>query len=119
MEFNSFSKCVKSTFTVNLSGRKSVTRKFRYVSATPRPSSVRSLWLDQVRRFQNYYLKVSNGIISYSYLSESTGLARAAFQSTDAIVANMIKIKIATGKAKCHHCKLIRSEYFSRYCCVR
>ena len=51
--------------------------------------------------------------------SASTGLFLAAFQKTEAIVENMIAIKINIGRTKCHHSKMIRSEYFSRYYCVR
>lgn len=55
----------------------------------------------------------------YSYFRASTGLFLAAFQSTEATVENIMADKIKTGKAKCHHWRLIRSEYFSRYCCVK
>ena len=52
-------------------------------------------------------------------VNTSTGLLLAAFHKTEEIVANMIKTKIPIGNAKCHHSNTIRSENFSRYCCVR
>ena len=80
---------------------------------------------ERKKRFLSSSLKDSFRLLRSIFLfliihfKASTGLLLAAFQTTDAIVVSIMKIRIASGKTKCHHCSSILSENFCKYCCVR